>query len=259
MHESQELLELYREDPCRTLPNAFWKSVREDGRGSRLIIQRNPADRLLALELWHGAHLMALWCEDHEIFPLTAEDISKLPFALVHDNCIAKFSDRNFSRKDAYFRLVHKGRPTESNLPLGYEFHLVDSTKEMQSVAEFINACYENINVNKEIVRSWLDHPVFDPDLWLWVIDLGTGQKAGLGVAEFDPQVREASLEWIQVYPQYQRRGLGKAIVLELLKRVSGRVLFTTVSGKVSSASHPEKLYRNCGFTGSDVWWLLNV
>jgi hypothetical protein len=33
--------------------------------------------------------------------------------------------------------------------------------------------------------------------------------------------------------------------------------LFTTVSGEMNSRTKPEKLYRNCGFSGDDVWWLL--
>jgi GNAT superfamily N-acetyltransferase len=259
MDDTGELLNLYREDPCRTLPNAFWKSVRRDGRGSRLIVRQDPAGKLVTLALWRGAHLMALWCEDYHECPLTGEDISKLPFALVHDRCKAIFSERKFSREDAYFRLLHQGPPSVINIPSGYDFLKVDPQEEMQSVAEFINACYLNINVNKEIVRSWLSHPVYDPDLWLWVIDLETGQKAGLGIAEYDPQVPEASLEWIQVHPHYQRRGLGKAIVMLLMQNASSKVLFTTVSGKVDRAVQPEKLYRSCGFSGSDVWWLLRA
>ena len=259
MDDIKGLLSLYREDPCRTLPNAFWKSVRGDGRGSRLIIQRDPAGKLATFALWHGSHLMALWGQDPGECLLTAEEISKVPFALVHDRCVALFSDRKFSRTEAYFRLVHKGQPQEYRIPSGFTFRKVDPQSEIQSVAEFINACYADIQVNREIVRSWLKHPVYDPGLWIWIADEQTGQMAGLGIAEFDPQVPEASLEWIQVHPHFQRRGLGRAIVMALLQRVSGSVLFTTVSGKVNSAAQPEKLYRNCGFSGNDVWWLLRA
>jgi GNAT superfamily N-acetyltransferase len=259
MDDRLELLNLYRNDPCRVLPNAFWKSVRRNGRGSRLSIRRDPAGELLALALWQGAHLMALWSTDLCECPLTTGQISKLPFVLTHDRCVALFSDRKFSRTEAYFRLVHKGQPQEYRIPSGFTFRKVDPHRDIQSVAEFINSCYADIQVNREIVRSWLKHPVYDPGLWIWVADEQTGQMAGLGIAEFDPQVPEASLEWIQVHPHYQRRGLGKAIVTALLQRVSDNVLFTTVSGKVDSAAQPEKLYRNCGFSGNDVWWLLSA
>jgi ribosomal protein S18 acetylase RimI-like enzyme len=78
-----------------------------------------------------------------------------------------------------------------------------------------------------------------------------------LGIAEINRKVPEASLEWIQVLPNYRRLGIGTALVRELCMRVWPEVDFITVSGKVHSDSQPEKLYRCCGFTGSDVWWLL--
>ena len=69
--------------------------------------------------------------------------------------------------------------------------------------------------------------------------------------------IPEASLEYIQVLPEYRGRGLGECIVLELLTRLHGCVEFTTVSGEVESRTNPEGLYRRCGFRGDDVWWLL--
>ncbi|MDY6866369.1 MAG: GNAT family N-acetyltransferase [Chloroflexota bacterium] len=69
---------------------------------------------------------------------------------------------------------------------------------------------------------GWFNHPVFEPDLWVWIMDEEEDQPAALGIAELDNRVPEASLEWIQVLPGYRGRGLGKAIVAELLRRVSG-------------------------------------
>ena len=58
--------------------------------------------------------------------------------------------------------------------------------------------------------------------------------------------------------PEYRGRGLGKALVYELLHRVSNMVSFTTVSGLQSNKTNPEKLYRSCGFTGFDIWLVYN-
>ena len=105
-------------------------------------------------------------------------------------------------------------------------------------------------------VQAWTRHPVYDPHLWIWVEE--GGQTAGLGIAEFDGSVPEGSLEWIQVLPAFRRRGVGRAVVLELLRRLVDRAAFITVSGqKASDGSGAEALYRSCGFEGHDVWWLL--
>ena len=97
---------------------------------------------------------------------------------------------------------------------------------------------------------------MYAPDLWLWVVDRRTGAPAALGIAEFDDTVPEASLEWVQVLPAYRRRGLGGGVGCELFRRVEGRADFTTVAGQIDNESHPEALYRRCGFEGYDVWWV---
>ena len=88
-------------------------------------------------------------------------------------------------------------------------------------------------------------------------MDERKGIPVGLGIAEVDRMIPEASLDWIQVLPEYRGKGLGECIVLELLDRLRGRVEFTTVSGEVENQSNPEGLYRRCGFGGDGIWWVL--
>ena len=107
-------------------------------------------------------------------------------------------------------------------------------------------------------VQDWLHSPKFTADLWIWAVDEATQQPAGLALAELDTQIHEASIEWIQVLPDYQRRGVGRALVHELLRRIGERALFTTVAGVVEDRDNPGAFFRRCGFTGADVWWLLS-
>jgi hypothetical protein len=37
--------------------------------------------------------------------------------------------------------------------------------------------------------------------------------------------------------------------------RVNARLI--TVSGEVDNPTAPERLYRRCGFSGSDIWWAM--
>lgn len=252
----QELLKIYREDPCQTLPNAFWKTAMTMD-DSRLSVRRDSDGKLSALAVWQETRLMAFWCADPAEHPLTPQQISQVPFALVHENCLPVFHNREFSRKEAYFRLSHDRQVQISNLPSGFVFQKVHPDDEIDAVVHLIQTCYRNMNVNSKIVREWIDHPVYDPDLWVWILDETSGEKVGLGIAETDQRVPEASLEWVQVLPAYQRKGLGKAIVSELLRRTQSTVEITTVSGKINNFKRPEMLYRRCGFTGSDIWWLL--
>jgi len=157
-----------------------------------------------------------------------------------------------------YFRIIHKNRAIPAaKLPLGFRIVNVNVDTEADDVAELIVKCYDDLHPSGQSVRNWASYPVFDGDSWIWVIDERKDVPAGLGIAEVDPKIPEASLEWIQVLPEYWGRGLGEYIVLELLNRLYGRVEFTTVSGEVESQTNPESLYRRCGFRGDDVWWLL--
>lgn len=257
MNQLQKLLDIYSAYPCRTLPNAFWKTAKriED---SRLLISKGGDDQLASLAIWDGERMMAFWCADPSVHPLDQVEIAKVPFALVHNRALPVFEQRDFALRQPYFRLVKEGRTEAGRCPQGFGFTPFRPETDINAVVSLIRASYENIRVNPSIVKAWMRHPVYDPDLWLWVIDLESHEKVGLGIAERDPRVPEASLEWIQVLPAYQGRGLGTAIVTELLGRVSRTVKFTTVAGDLKNVHQPEQLYRRCGFTGEDVWWLLS-
>ena len=77
---------------------------------------------------------------------------------------------------------------------------------EAKQISDLIGACYENIHPSPVEVQNWCKHPVYDSDLWIWLID-NKNEPAGLGIAEFDPDIKEGSLEWIQVLPEYQGKG----------------------------------------------------
>ena len=258
MDDLKVLLALYRENPCRTLPNAYWKTASASD-DVRLDFRRDPAEKVICHRVWQGERLMAYW-QSPSLAPSYQEiDSSGIPFALVHADARSFFEESGLTPRRSYFRLLHRDRPPASGCPGGFYYATVDLQRELAEVVRVIKACYANMKVNDKIVRSWLEHPVYDPNLWVWVVQENTHRKAALGIAEWDPNVPEASLEWIQVLPEYRRKGLGKAVVNEILRRASGRSDFVTVAGEADNATRPDLLYRACGFEGSDLWWLLTA
>lgn len=257
MRNSDILRDIYTKYPCRTLPNAFWKTATNINE-SRLDVTRGDDQEPVSVAIWEGERLMSLWCADLRAHSLDQAEIDSVSFALVHQSALPVFANRNFAVRRPYFRLVYEDEKPDSICPAGFAIECFKPEDDIESAVNVIRACYENMMVNPEIVRNWMLHPVYDPDLWLWVIDCKTGEKAALGIAERDSHVQEASLEWIQVLSAYRGFGIGKTIVTELLSRVTDRVNFTTVSGELENVYQPQKLYRQCGFTGDDVWWLLS-
>jgi GNAT superfamily N-acetyltransferase len=256
MNQKSHLLDLYRSHPCRTLPNAWWKT------GQKLAaldvrIEKDGQGQPRTFAVWEDDRVLALWCREAADFALLPSKLTQAPMILAHANALDGLAGIPFSRREAYFRLVHQGTPPETTCPQGYHYADAEPTTEADAIAALIRACYPGSEMTAGEVQSWASHPVYDPALWVWVREAATDHPVGLGIAEVDPEIPEASLEWVQVHPDAQGKGLGKALVAELLRRVAGRTVFTTVSGQVDNLTQPERLYRRCGFSGSDIWWLL--
>ncbi len=253
----------YRECPCAVLPNALWKTLE----GLRRMV--DPV-LLSGVDAATGAvHVLHARDDERLIVHWGRSAPPPLPdrawsagcrLALVHERHILSghFPLEGVTSTSRYFRLVHQGAAAARiEAPTGLAFRDVKGRQEVAEVAALINRCYAGMALTPKTVGAWLDHPTAALDLWVWLVERSTEIPVGLGIAELDPVVAEASLEWVQVLPGYRRRGVGTALVSELLGRVAERVAFTTVSGELDNLTNPEALYRRCGFTGDDVWWVL--
>ena len=253
------LILAYRENPCQVLPNALWKTLaRLENLQTSMDIEKDVVTHLKA---WDEKNLIIYWTRNREQSLDFSQLQSSLSFALIHQDYLLAIPSARFAIQKPFFRLIHKQNEAEAKAPIptGFSISDVDIRQEAQKVSELIGQCYEDIHPNTETVMSWAKHPVFDPSLWIWVIDDTQGIPVGLGIAEIDNVILEGSLEWIQVLPQYRGLGIGKSIVQELLSRLGGRVKFTTVAGEVDNKTNPEALYRSCGFEGRDIWWMFRI
>lgn len=155
---------------------------------------------------------------------------------------------------EPYFRLLHHMREVKPvSLPEGYSLY----EASVPDFVDHINSCYEDINVTRSEIQSYLTREQYSAELWLAVRDNDKGNIAATGIAELDREIGEGILEWIQVSKGYRRGGLGTYLVLELLWRMRKAARFATVSGKCKNPDHIEELYRKCGFCGNDVWHIL--
>ena len=154
---------------------------------------------------------------------------------------------------EPYFRLLHDLQDLKKPmLPKGF----VITNATQKEYAEHISLCY-GMNMTEVQIDSFIDRNVYHPDLWIAIRELDSGEIVATGIAEIDKQIGEGSLEWIQVSPNYRGKGLATYIVQTLLGRLSSIAYFVTVSGQCNNPTDPEKLYRNCGFKGTDIWHIL--
>ena len=157
-----------------------------------------------------------------------------------------------------YFRLIHNLQRIETgSLHKSYYFQTVNTHTQKGTVAHLINRCYENANITLKQVDKWTKYKVFDNNLWIFIYETSSPYPVALGIADFDDEIKEGSLEWIQTLPEERGKGLGQALVTELLLRLMSKANFVTVSGQKDNKTNPEALYRKCGFTGEDIWCVL--
>lgn len=153
---------------------------------------------------------------------------------------------------EPYFRLYHNLKSIRQMRIEGVE--IVSAKSSVDEFVRLINASYNDLSVTHEQMERLQQMPVYFPDLWILLIEKKTGAVLAGGIADYDKEVGELILEWIQVLPHFRRRGYGQLIVSYLLSKMQGVAKFATVSGKINDPANPESLYRKCGFTGNDVW-----
>ena len=246
------LIEKYKENPCTTLSTAFWKILKPLSElETSIISDQNEIKKII---IKNGSQLLLYWQKfDSNDIDLTI-NVYKLNFFVIHNRYYNFIKSAQKIKLQKYFRLIHRFEKLPKQfLPQGFHFQTVDTIKDLQLVCSILKECYPGSLFTESVIKSWTFHPVFNPHLWIWILD-SNNSKVALGIAEEDKIIPEASLEWIQVLPSYRKKGLGKALVYELLHRVKNNVPFVTVSGLQSNDSNPEQLYRSCGFTGSDIW-----
>ncbi len=248
------LTRAYIQNPCQVLPNPLWQTLaRLDDCETAFASDAQGVNRL---EAWTNDSLVVFWRrDDRQPSLLMNRKLAYQTNAIMHQDFLDSPTVAGFKSWESRYRLIHRDTPIPAaEVSEGFRLAgVVNTHAEAQAVTTHIEQQGALVQI-----QDWLNSPAFAPDLWWWLIDDATDQPAGIAIADFDPELREASLLWVQVFPAYQGRGLGCSLTHDLLGRIGGRALFTTVSGVVEDRDNPGAFFKKCGFTGSDVWWFLH-
>lgn len=258
----QALIEAYLQNPCQVLANPLWKTLQkiED---FETAIGKN-AQGFNRLEAWDENSIYVYWRKDgRQPGLLVRRRLETCSLALMHQDFLDPATVAAFTiARKGYYRLSHSLQNIPDHpLPQGFAFAPVKMDGAMvDTVATFIAEHSDSGDDALAVVQGWVDAPVFASKLWLWVLDEASGQPVGLVVAALDKTYQEAVIEWVQVHSDFRQKGLGKALVTEVLRRIGDQATLVTASGEVTveERDEPGQFFRHCGFSGTDVWWLLS-
>ncbi|MDE6469960.1 MAG: hypothetical protein K2L19_02940, partial [Eubacterium sp.] len=123
---------------------------------------------------------------------------------IVHnDDFNDKFLDEYYD--ECYFRLIHYLNSIDDKIVGGFSVKTAELT-DIPIIVEIINNCYSDLSVSYEQILSYTKTRVYDEKLWILVYEIETNHVVGCGIADFDSEVKEGILEWIQVLPEYRDR-----------------------------------------------------
>lgn len=106
----------------------------------------------------------------------------------------------------------------EAALPEGFILRPLAGEQEAEACADLQRAAFNSTSMTVDWRRRALSMPSYRPELDLVVVAPG-GELAGFCLGWFDPKRRIAQVEPTGVHPRYQRLGLNRALLLEMLRR----------------------------------------
>jgi ribosomal protein S18 acetylase RimI-like enzyme len=156
---------------------------------------------------------------------------SRLPFyasARADDSVrIAAIERAGFTLQDwGYVRLIRDldQQIAAPELPEGFTVRPLTGDREVEAYVDLHRAAFETANMTAEWRRATLRDPRYVPELDLVAVDPG-GAPVGFCIGWITPPLtvlggrRFAQVEPLGILPDFQRLGLGRALLLELLRR----------------------------------------
>ena len=176
-----------------------------------------------------------------------------------------------------YYRLEHE----LLNLKLGkignhYSFSTYKSG-DIFNLYNLIKECYEESSLTFDKIESIVKDETFNNLLCVFLyndrnyvtersVDLKKSLKndkekklkpIGMILANFDENIKEASIEYLCIIEKYRKKGLSKLLIQEILLRISNIADFATVTYPINSVYPLDKIFRDCGFKGDAIWHVL--
>jgi GNAT superfamily N-acetyltransferase len=239
----------YLRNPCRVSCIALWKLEQRCRAGRAYLIESEGQSTLYAIA---DRRLEFYWSGDKDHFALAPSEVAVLDLLVLHEN------DYNLIANQLVGCEVTRSNPmiyASRDLPSAPRIRDVnvadfdfDREDDFAAAADLLNRCYPGHRHTGVEIARWTQSPAFAPGLWFWIRERGSDAALALAISTYQPSIRETYLDWIQVLPEAQGRGLGRLLVNETLRRALSTSDIVRVTGVADA------FYRACGFESRERW-----
>jgi GNAT superfamily N-acetyltransferase len=197
---------------------------------------------------------MVAWGE-RRMAETAAQGDRTIAFNGVHERdrvLIGHLEARGFVPKERH--LVHHAMTLENlpepNPPAGYAVRGMAGEHEAASRARASRAAFQSEIPWEAYLERYVRFtraPVYDPELEVVAVDL-RGEIGAFAICWVDPVTWTGLFEPVGTHPDHQRQGLGRAVLLEGLRRMAARGMRTAEVSAYDDNAAARGLYRSVGF-----------
>jgi ribosomal protein S18 acetylase RimI-like enzyme len=141
----------------------------------------------------------------------------------------------------------------DSKSPAGFSIRPLEGQSEVEGYVACHQAAFQSDNMRSGWRTRTLSHPAYQPDLDLVAVD-AAGRVAGFCIGWLNAQ--GGQIEPMGVHPDFRGRGLGRALLSELVRRLQSRVpdrIFVATDDFRDAAF---ALYKSIGFRVIEPVWV---
>ena len=215
---------------------AFDAQIRPDLRGNSLerTVLMHGADRLVALMKKHNIESDRIYADAFQCDTTRSRLLFELGWELE-------------ARSTYILNRVPLEDIGEPVLPEGYKIRAVKGVEEAATVAGVHSAAFEKAAWTPDLYRKVMESPGYAAEREL-VIEAPDGTLAGFTVTWYDKLNKTGYFEPVGVHKDFQRRGLGRALLLHGMRQmVAAGMKFATVANFKDNIA-ARQLYKSCGF-----------
>ncbi|MFW9849797.1 MAG: GNAT family N-acetyltransferase [Candidatus Thorarchaeota archaeon] len=226
-------------------------------------------------ECWiliHPEHLdaeeeLVLWIEDYR--KRSKKDITEevpIHFVVQDDdeqrqNLLKKlgYERTEVEGADQVYDMSHE--PPDYQLPEGYSVRHVAVNEEWEKYRAVQKAVFTHIkDMSQKILYIYSTASFYVPELDIVAVD-PDGNFAAFCTGRIDPVSKIAELEPVGTHPDHRKKGLGKAVILECLKRLKEYEPPAIVILGAAATEGANRLYESVGFmnNGLRYYWTKKV